>query len=318
MKVKILLSKETAFFYWLQVVSGWDKTAAVDKVTYDYYHSFIADDITLVLSKIRQIINSHDNPRNFLRLLYSGDVSDNKKARELIEVSNDLRGYFDVLWSDCFPSLEAWRCALEKYDFDRFDDSINKITRFMESSFDYKYGQNVYLLPNVPSKGVIGHKIKGSDFILLRPPLQYSDDKLNRVICVVIHKLLHEVEFLSNTTRAYMERSYKDYIQPARLSAPAGYTWKEMFVEALVYCFANNITGGYLRPEIFGKSRPSLGEFENKFSLFFKKQGMKTGYVIAWTALCALPYVEERINENLTINKDVFDIVSKEFCKRCC
>mgnify|MGYP000966535365 FL=1 len=316
MKVRVLLSRDVAFFYWLQVISGWDKTAAVDKVTYDYYSSFIDDNTKSVLLKIRRIINSHDNPRNFLQLLYSGDVSDDREARELIEISNDLRRYFDVLWSDCFSSLEAWLYALEKYDFDRFDDSISRITRFMESSFDHEREQNVYLLPNTPSEGTIGHKIKGGDFILLRPPLQYSDDKLNRAVCVIVHELLHDVEFLSNVTRVYMKQSYEDYIQPSCLLAPAGYTWKEMFVEALVYCFANNITGGYLRPEIFGKSRPSLREFENKFSLFFKKQGMKTGYVIAWTALCVLPYIEERINENLTINKDVFDIVSKEFCKK--
>ena len=34
MKVRVLLSKDTAFFYWLQVISGWDKTVAVDKATY--------------------------------------------------------------------------------------------------------------------------------------------------------------------------------------------------------------------------------------------------------------------------------------------
>ncbi len=162
MKVRVLLSKDTAFFYWLQVISGWDKTVAVDKATYDYYSSFIDDNIKSVLPKVRRIINSHDNPRNFLQLLYSGDVSDDREARELIETSNDLRRYFDVLWSDCFSSLEAWLYALEKYDFDRFDDSISRIARFMESSFDYEREQNVYLLPNTPSEGTIGHKIKGS------------------------------------------------------------------------------------------------------------------------------------------------------------
>jgi hypothetical protein len=128
MKVRVLLSKDTAFFYWLQVISGWDKTVAVDKATYDYYYSFIDDNIKSVLPKVRQIINSHDDPRNFLQLLYSGDISDSREARELIEISNDLRRYFDVLWSDCFSSLEAWLHALEKYDFDRFDDDISRIT----------------------------------------------------------------------------------------------------------------------------------------------------------------------------------------------
>ena len=84
MKVRVLLSKDTAFFYWLQVISGWDKTVAVDKATYDYYSSFIDDNIKSVLPKVRQIINSHDDPRNFLQLLYSGDISDNREARELI------------------------------------------------------------------------------------------------------------------------------------------------------------------------------------------------------------------------------------------
>ncbi len=316
MKFEILLSEDTAFFYWLQVVSGWDETAAVDKDTYDYYSSFIDDSAKPVLLKIREIISSHDDPRRFLQSLYSGNICDNNKTRKLIEISGNFRCYFDVLWSDCFSSLEAWSNVLEEYDFSRFDNSINRITQFMESSFDCKYRQKIYLLPNTPSKGVIGHKIRGSDFILLRPSTQCSSDKLDRIICVIVHELLHDIEFSSNITRVYMEQSYKDYIQPFGLSSPAGYSWKEMFIETLIYCFANNITGGYLRPEIFGRSMPSLEEFEGKFSMFFKEQGMRTGYVIAWAALRTLPYIEGYIEKGLTIDKGVFDIMSKEFYKK--
>jgi len=316
MKFRILLSKETAFFYWLQVISGWDKTASVDKATYCYYSSFVVDNTESVLLKIRQIINSHDNPRSFLQLLYSGDFSDNREAKELIEISNDLRRYFDVLWSDCFSSLEAWLYALEKYDFDRFDDSINNIVRFMGSSFDYRSEQKIYLLPNIPSKGTVGHRIRGSDFILLRPSMLYNDSKLNQVVCVIIHELLHDIEFSSSITRIYMKQSYREYIEPSGLLAPVGYNWKEMFIEALVYCFANNITGGYLRPEIFGERRPILSDFERKFDVFFKEHGLKTGYVISLAALCVLSNVEDYINKGLTVDKSIFDVISKEFCKK--
>ena len=89
-----------------------------------------------------------------------------------------------------------------------------------------------------------------------------------------------------------------------------------MFLEVIAYCFANNITGGYLRPQIFGKPKPTIDEFKKKADYFFEKNGPKTGYVLAWAGLCILPKIDELMNQNNTINQEVFDVAAQEFCNR--
>ena len=129
--------------------------------------------------------------------------------------------------------------------------------------------------------------------------------------------MLHAVEFGSKTTRKLMKQAYDTHLKPHSIPAPAGYTWKITFFEAIVYCFANNITGGYLRPQIFGKPKPTMDEFEQKANRFFEQNGLKTGHVLAWVGLCILPLVDKLMNEGKVVNQEVFDMAAREFCKFC-
>ena len=317
MNITISTNKNTAFFYWLQAVSGWNETTAADDETLAYYRSFIANDDSAAkrtLQNAKNLLRGCTDPRKLQSEVYAGNFSDSA-AQKLKKISFNLRPDFDKLWLEQLDTLERWRELLERYDFARFDESFAKITAFLESSFNPKSKQTIYLLPNAPGKNTIGHRISSGDFILLRPPTEYNSDRLNSVICVIIHEMLHAVEFGSKITRKLMKQAYDAQLKPRNIPTPAGYTWKIIFFETIVYCFANNITGGYLRPQIFGKPKPTTDEFEQKAHRFFEQNGLKTGHVLAWVGLCVLPLVDELMSEGKPVNQEVFDVVAREFCK---
>lgn len=317
MNITISTNKTTAFFYWLQTVSGWDETAATDDKTLAYYRSFIPNGNSAaknILQNVENLLRGCSDPRKLLSEVYAGNFSSGA-AQKLKKISSNLQPYFDRLWLEQVGTLRQWCKLLERYNFARFDERFAKITTFLESSFDLQARQTIYLLPNAPGKNIIGHRISSGDFILLRPPIDYDPDRLNSVICVIIHEILHAVEFGSKTTRRLMKQAYDTYLKPHDIPAPAGYTWKAMFFEAIVYCFANNITGGYLRPQIFGKPKPTMDEFEQKANRFFEQSGLKTGHVLAWVGLRILLLVDKLMNEGEVVNQEVFYMAAREFCK---
>lgn len=318
MNITIFTNKNTAFFYWLQVVSGWDDTAAVDGETFEHYRSFIPQNDVIVKTTLQQVssfLRSCHDPRKLLGDVYAGDISGGE-AQELGRYVSRLQPYFDAVWAEQSSTLEQWKELLEAYDFTRFDESFAKVTGFLDSSFNLESAQTIYLLPNAPGKNTIGHRISGRNFILVRPPIDYNPDQLNSLVGVIVHEIIHAIEFESKTTRALMKQAYDTHIQPYDIPAPAGYTWKAMFLEAIVYCFANNITGGYLRPQIFGKARPTTDEFKQKANRFFAQNGLKTGHVLAWVGLCILPLVDEFMGGGRSVDQEVFNRVGIEFRKR--
>lgn len=318
MNITISISKTTAFFYWLQIVSGWDETAAVDIETLEYYRSFIpqGDSISKdTLRKVKGLLCGCSNSRKLLGDIYVGDMS-SSEAQELQSYSSCLQSYFDILWTEQSSTLEKWSMLLKGYDFTRFDESFAKITQFLKSSFSPESEQTVYLLPSAPGKNTIGYRVSDGDFILVRPPIHYDPNQLNNIVGVIVHEVIHAIEFNSVITRELMRQAYDIYIQPYNIPAPTGYTWKIMFLEMIVYCFANNITGGYLRPYIFGKAKPTMDEFEQSANRFFERNGLKVGYVLAWVGLRILPLVDELISRGESVDQEVFDMAGIEFHKK--
>lgn len=314
MRLVSYLDKTTAFFYWLQLVSSWDNTAATDDVTYNYYRLFLPKHPATepILQEINTILRAHNDPRGLLRDLYAKEFS-SSEAQKIVTISATLIPSFGLLWSQQLPSLRKWHSLLQKQDFAALDITCTNIKAFLKSSFDCEQERAIYLLPNASTKNTIGHSISPGNFVLLRPPLQYDNSKFANVLCVVIHEILHSIEFHSTATRRLMKHTYETHIEPYDIPAPKGYTWKTMFIEAITYSFANNITGGYLRPEIFGKSRPTVDEFRERFTKFFARNGIRTSYALAWAGLCATPLIDNTIQNNSCVDQDVFDAIAKEF-----
>ena len=83
-----------------------------------------------------------------------------------------------------------------------------------------------------------------------------------------------------------------------------------MYIKALVYCFANNITGGYARTVVSGKSLPRVEEFQRGFHRLRSKGTATTNDVIAWAGLCITDMVEQYIDEGKVIDVAVVDRIS--------
>ncbi|HRQ97905.1 MAG TPA: hypothetical protein PK265_01080, partial [Candidatus Saccharibacteria bacterium] len=121
------------------------------------------------------------------------------------------------------------------------------------------------------------------------------------------------IEFKSRITGALFKESYEKYIKPHDISAPDGYLWKMMYVEVLVYCFSSKTTGGYLRPIIYQKPRPTVEEMKGGFWKLVKGNKHSTNDIINWVSLNILPDIESYIAEGRKIDHQIVDKISKVF-----
>lgn len=311
MDVVFSVDKQAAFYYWLQIVAGWDDSSAVDAKSLAYYtgqiHSVLSQEQRKALHDVKCILQHNSNPRQLLAELYAGNVRSHD-AQTIAERTLSCLPLFEAfVWRDAQKTMLGWRDLLQAYDFARTNELLMNIKTFLASTFDLHTTLTVYILPNIPDTGVIGHRISGTDFILLRPYIKYRQSAIANVVTVVLHEYIHAIESGSTHSRALMKQSYEICIAANHIRPPHGFTWKNMYIEALVYCFANNITGGYARTVVSGKPLPRIEEFQRGFHRLRAKGAATTNDVIAWAGLCITDMVAQYIDEGKVIDAEIVD-----------
>lgn len=314
MDVVFSVDKQAAFYYWLQIVAGWDDSSAVDAKSAAYYtgqiHSMLSQEQRKALHDVKCILQHNSNPRQLLAELYAGNIRSHD-AQIIVERALPCMPPFEAfVWRDTQKTMLMWRDLLQAYDFARTNELLMNIKTFLDSTFNLHTTLTVYMLPNVPDAGVIGHRISSTDFILLRPYAEYRQNAIANVVTVVLHEYIHAIESCSTRSRALMKQSYETCIAASHIRPPYGFTWKNMYIEALVYCFANNITGGYARTVVSGKPLPRIEEFQRGFHRLRSKGTATTNDVIAWAGLCITDMVAQYIGEGKVIDVAVVDRIS--------
>ena len=311
MAIVFSVDKQAAFYYWLQIVAGWDDSSAVDAKSAAYYtgqiHSVLSQEQRKALHDVKCILQHNANPRQLLAELYTGNVRSHD-AQTIAERALPCMPLFEAfVWRDTQKTMLMWRDLLQAYDFARTNELLMNIKAFLASTFDLHTTLTVYILPNVSDAGVIGHRISGTDFILLRPYAEYRQNAIANVVTVVLHEYIHAIESCSTRSRALMKQSYETCIAASHIRPPYGFTWKNMYIEALVYCFANNITGGYARTVVSGKPLPRIEEFQRGFHRLRSKGTATTNDVIAWAGLCITDIAAQYIDEGKVIDAEIVD-----------
>lgn len=311
MAIVFSVDKQAAFYYWLQIVAGWDDSSAVDAKSLTYYtgqiHSMLSQEQRKALHNVKYILQHNSNPRQLLAELYAGNIRSHD-AQTIAERALSCMPLFEALvWRDTQKTMLRWRDLLQAYDFARTNELLMNIKAFLASTFDLHTTLTVYILPNIPDMGVIGHRISGTNFILLRPYAECRRSAIANVVTVVLHEYIHAIESCSTHSRALMKQSYETYIAASHIRPPHGFTWRNMYIEALVYCFANNITGGYARTVVSGKPLPRIEEFQRGFHRLRSKGTATTNDVIAWAGLCITDMVAQYIDEGKVIDAEIVD-----------
>ncbi len=311
MAIVFSVDKQAAFYYWLQIVAGWDDSSAVDAKSAAYYtgqiHSVLSQEQRKALHDVKCILQHNANPRQLLAELYTGNVRSHD-AQTIAERALPCMPLFEAfVWRDTQKTMLMWRDLLQAYDFARTNELLMNIKAFLASTFDLHTTLTAYILPNIPDAGVIGHRISGTNFILLRPYIEYRQSAIANVVTVVLHEYIHAIESCSTHSRALMKQSYETCIAASHIRPPHGFTWKNMYIEALVYCFANNITGGYARTVVSGKPLPRIEEFQRGFHRLRSKGTATTNDVIAWAGLCITDMVAQYIDEGKVIDAEIVD-----------
>ena len=311
MAIVFSVDEQAAFYYWLQIVAGWDDSSAVDAKSLAYYtgqiHSVLSQKQRKALHDVKCILQHNANPRQLLAELYAGNIRSHD-AQIIVERTLSCMPLFEAfVWRDTQKTILRWRDLLQAYDFARTNELLMNIKAFLASTFDLHTTLTVYILPNIPDTGVIGHRISGTNFILLRPYIKYRRSALANVVTVVLHEYIHAIESCSTHSRALMKQSYETCIAASHIRPLYGFTWKNMYIEALVYCFANNITGGYARTVVSGKPLPRIEEFQRGFHRLRSKGTATTNDVIAWAGLCITDMVAQYIDEGKVIDAEIVD-----------
>lgn len=198
------------------------------------------------MSQVRTIIQSDPNPYDILRKLYGGEFDD-EKSRLIAHISTPLIDRFDSIWQDCNENLYAWCDVINDFSYNDLYMQLQKIAVFLGLEKQAIKDNVIFLLPpRLKASSPAGHKISSSNFILLRPPYSFNDQKKEAVRIVILHEYAHGLIQQSKLFQEAGRLSYETLILPKKLVSPSGYTWRSVYNELLAYCIASRTIGGYL------------------------------------------------------------------------
>ena len=308
MNIIATINKNTAFFYWLQTVSKWDTSYAFEHPLFTYYHQVIQPADNLILSQVRTIIQSDLNPYDILRKLYGGEFDD-EKSRLIAHISTPLIDRFDSIWQDCHENLGIWRDVVNDFSYNDLYMQLQKIAVFLGLEKQAIKDNAIFLLPpRLKASSPAGHKISSSNFILLRPPYSFNDQKKEAVRIVILHEYAHGLIQQSKLFQEAGRSSYEKFILPKKLVSPPGYTWRSVYNELLAYCIASRtIGGGYLSPQLTGKPRSTVNDMRPSFDRLLAKRKPTSNQIINWASLHMLPKLTDYIEEGRLIDAAIFE-----------
>ena len=308
MNIIATINKNTAFFYWLQTVSKWDTSYAFEHPLFTYYHQVIQPTDNLILSQLRTIIQSNPNPYDILRKLYGGEFDD-ERSRLIAHISTPLIDRFDSIWQDCNENLDAWCDVINDFSYNDLYMQLQKIAVFLGLEKQAIKDNAIFLLPpRLKAISPAGHKISSSDFILLRPPYLFNDQKKEAVRIVILHEYAHGLIQQSKLFQEAGRSSYEKFILPKKLVSPPGYTWRSVYNELLAYCIASRtIGGGYLSPQLTGKPRSTVNDMRPSFERLLAKRKPTSNQIINWASLHMLPKLTDYIEEGKLIDAAIFE-----------
>ena len=308
MNIIATINKNTAFFYWLQTVSKWDTSYAFEHPLFTYYHQVIQPADNLILSQVRTIIQSDPNPYDILRKLYGGEFDD-EKSRLIAHISSPLVDRFDSIWQDCHENLGIWRDVVNDFSYNDLYMQLQKIAVFLGLEKQAIKDNAIFLLPpRLKASSPAGHKISSSNFILLRPPYLFNDQKKEAVRIVILHEYAHGLIQQSKLFQEAGRSSYEKFILPKKLVSPPGYTWRSVYNELLAYCIASRtIGGGYLSPQLTGKPRSTVNDMRPSFDRLLAKRKPTSNQIINWASLHMLPKLTDYIEGGKLIDAAIFE-----------
>ena len=308
MNIIATINKNTAFFYWLQTVSKWDTSYAFEHPLFTYYYQVIQPTDNLILSQVRTIIQSDPNPYDILRKLYGGEFDD-KKSRLIAHISTPLIDRFDSIWQDCHENLDAWCDVINDFSYNDLYMQLQKIAVFLGLEKQAIKDNAIFLLPpRLKASNPAGHKISSSNFILLRPPYSFNDQKKEAVRIVILHEYAHGLIQQSKLFQEAGRSSYEKFILPKKLVSPPGYMWRSVYNELLAYCIASRtIGGGYLSPQLTGKPRSTVNDMRPSFDRLLAKRKPTSNQTINWASLHMLPKLTDYIEEGKLIDAAIFE-----------
>ena len=166
----------------------------------------------------------------------------------------------------------------------------------------------IFLLPpRLKASSPAGHRISSSNFILLRPPYLFNDQKKEAVRIVILHEYAHGLIQQSKLFQEAGRLSYETFILPKKLISPIGYTWRSVYNELLAYCIASRTIGGYLSPQLTGRPYPAVDELRPSFERLLAKRKPTSTQIINWASLHMLPKLTDYIEEGKLIDAAIFE-----------
>lgn len=306
MKLRAKLDDTAAFFYWLQVVAQRDKSYAHDRRLLDYYRQAVVVENDTALSTVREILLRQASPYGLLARLYSGDVRD-EDAQEIAKASEPLRPQFEPLWNENKELLAQWQSYINRFSCQNVEGTLRKLAVFLGLLESSVSDVKIFLLPpSARPLGAAGHAIRGTDFILLRPPRSIDKTAKRGTMVTIFHEYVHLLAHGSQLFTDSAKASYQAGIVSRAVKPPAGYNWRAVYNELFAYAVASRTAGGLLGPELLGSAHPSFNELEVAFNKLRARGRPSTTQYINWASLHMMPNLVEYTEAGKVIDAEFF------------
>lgn len=205
MNLQIIISKSTAFYYWVQLMTNWD-IYGVTGQAYRYYMKSIelSDGEKNVLIRIADIYKHSNNPYGINYELYSGEINSDD-AVEVCKLAEVLRRAYEPIWNNNYNDIVRLKSSLENMNIASKSVSLlKKLNHLFDTDVDLSKKYPVYILPNTPGVGgsSLG-KPGGNDTLMVvstrKPKIisrRASDEK---IALTIYHEYCHA--FAKNSTK---------------------------------------------------------------------------------------------------------------------
>lgn len=166
----------------------------------------------------------------------------------------------------------------------------------------------IFLLPpSAQPFGAAGHVIRGTDFILLRPPRSIDKTAKRGTMVTIFHEYAHQLAHASQLFADSAKASYQASIAPRAVKPPAGCNWRAVYNEPFAYAVASRTVGGLLGPELLGDAHPSFDELEAAFNKLRARGRSSTAQYINWASLHMVPNLVEYTEAGKVIDTEFFE-----------
>lgn len=216
MNLEPIVSKQTAFYYWVQLMANWNP-CDITAHAYEHYGSCVklSSGNRETLKEISDIYKGSSRPLDISYALYTGDDSNNE-ADVVRCLARGLVDAYEPIWnSDAGDIMNLKEFIINSVIPDEITPVLKRLNNFFGTSIDLARKYRVYILPNTPGVGGSSLGRSGANDTIMvvstRKPKIISRFASNeKIMLTICHEYCHAFAKNSGKLSGLIEEAFPD------------------------------------------------------------------------------------------------------------